>query len=54
MSKGYPIVKCIPGIPITDQANHEHQTEENEIASTYENKEDYEITKNGEKEKNIE
>ena len=54
MTKGYPIFEWIPGIPIIDQAYDEHQTADNEIASTYGNDDDDDITKNGEKEESIE
>ena len=54
MTKGLPIFEWISGSPITDQADNKHKTEDNEIASTYGNDDDDDITKNGEKEESIE
>ena len=47
MTKGYPIFEWSPGIPITDKYN-ETQSEEDEIYSTHEDKNDDDITENGE------
>ena len=54
MTEGHPIFYWIPGIPTTDQAYDEHQTEDTEIVSTHGNKDDDGSTKNGEEEKSTE
>ena len=48
MTKGYPIFEWSPWIPITDQDDDEHQTEDYEIVSTHGNEDDDCIIKNGE------
>ena len=47
MNQRYQIFECSPGIPTTEQADGKHQTEDDKIVSTYGNKDDNEITKNG-------
>ena len=49
MTKGYPIFEWIPVIPITDKDN-KTQNEDDEIASTHGDEENYDITENGEDE----
>ena len=53
MTQGYLIFQCIPDIPITDK-NNKNQNEDNELASTHGDKDDNDITENGEEEKIIE
>ena len=51
MTKGSRTFEWSTGIPITDQHGDKHQNENNDIASTYENQDDDDITKDGEETK---
>ena len=46
MTKGYPIFEWIPGIPITDK-DYKTQNEDNDISSTNEDEDNFDIIENG-------
>ena len=50
ITKGHPIFKWIPGIPIIDK-DDKNQNEDDEIAPSHGDEDDYEIPKNEEGEK---
>ena len=52
MTKGYPIFEWSEGVPITEKYN-KTQSEEDEISSTHEDKQDDDITENREDEERI-